>query len=458
MEKNSQESGDGDFTITARFVADVIAALDDGVRDRTRALVDPLRPADLADLMGLIDRDEMAELLAVLGDDLDPEVLSELDEHVRDDILEILDPKDVAAAITELDTDDAVYVLEDLGQAEQQKILQQMPAVDRAAVEEALQYPEDSAGRLMQRDLIGVPSFWTVGQVIDYMRETKDLPDDFYEVFVVSPAFHPTGTIALGQLLRSQRGTLIEDIADTDLDTIDVMMDQEDIAYRFEQYGLVSAPVVDAAGRLVGVIMADDVFSIISEEAEEDIKRLAGIGEDAEISDTVLETTRYRFPWLFVNLLTAIAASAVIAMFEDLIEKVVALAVLMPIVASMGGNAGTQSLTVAVRALATKDLTSANARRVVYREGAVGALNGFGFAIILGIAGGWWAGSAMIGMVLAVAMVVNMLSAGLAGILIPLALEKAGADPAVSSSVFVTTVTDVIGFFAFLGLAAMVLL
>ncbi|MDX5360699.1 MAG: magnesium transporter [Alphaproteobacteria bacterium] len=452
-----EEEDEGGATLGPRFVAAVVAALDAADGAQIRDLCAELHPADLADLIGLLNRDERRDLVALLGALLTADVLSELDEGIRDDVLDQLDPKAVAAAISELDTDDAVYLLEDLDPEVQQEILKEVAPEDRTAVEQGLQYPEGSAGRLMQRELIAVPSYWTVGQVIDYMRETPDLPDDFYELIVVDPAYKPVGTVALSDLLRSRRAVIIEDIADTDVETIAVETDQEDVAYRFEQYGLVSAPVVDDSGRLVGVIMVDDVVDIIAEEADEDIKRLGGVG-DEDLSDTVVATTRYRFPWLVVNLATALLASWVISWFEGSIAQIVALAVLMPIVASMGGNAGTQSLTVAVRAIATKELTSLNSARVIWRETAVGLLNGMLFAVLMGAVAGFWFESLPLGLVMAAAMVINMLAAGLSGVLIPVALDRLKIDPAVASSVFVTTVTDVVGFFAFLGLAALVLL
>lgn len=436
------------------FVRAVIDALDHGdvsaVRDKTA----DLHAADLADLISLIRPDERRELVAVLGADLDPAVLSELEEGVRDEVLPLIKPETIARAIEALESDDAVYLLEDLNEDRQREILNQVQETDRAAVEYSLQYPENSAGRLMQRQIITVPPFWTVGQTIDYMRETENLPNEFLQLFVVDPAFHPLGTVPTSRILRTKRPVQIGDIMDPDPIMIPADMNEEEVAYQFEQYHLYSAPVVDPSNRLCGMITVDDVVGVIQETNEADIFQLGGVNEEAEVTDTVLMTTRRRFSWLFVNLLTAILASVVIAFFDATIEDLVALAVLMPIVASMGGNAGTQTLTIAVRALATKELTATNMMRVVGREVMVGILNGAVFAVLLGVVGGFWFQSLDLGMVLAAAMLINLFFAGLAGILIPLGLQRVGVDPAVASTVFVTTVTDVVGFFVFLGLAA----
>jgi magnesium transporter len=320
-----------------------------------------------------------------------------------------------------------------------------------------LSYPEESAGRLMQRETVAVPSAWTVGETIDYMRESEDLPDDFYDLFIVNPKHLPIGAIPLSRVLRSRRPVRLTEIMDTDLHLLPIAMDQEDVAYQFRQYGLVSAPVVDEAGRLVGVITVDDVVHVIDEEAEDDLMKLGGVTE-TDLYSAALDTAKARFSWLVVNLLTAILASVVIGLFQDSIKKAVALAVLMPIVASMGGNAGTQTLTVAVRSLAMKDLTAANALRFVGKELLVGSFNGLTFAVLTGMVAWLWFDSPGLGLLMATAMIVNLLVASLSGTLIPLGLERLGVDPAIASSVFLTTVTDVVGFFAFLGLAALFLL
>jgi len=376
---------------------------------------------------------------------------------VRDEILSFLAPEKLAEAVKDLDSDDVVYLLEDLEEGARHQVLESLEPADRAAVAKSLAYGEDTAGRLMQSEVVKAPPFWTVGQMIDYLRAAEDLPEDFYDIIIVDPTAKPIGTIPLSVLLGARRPVTLESLMADEFRTIGAEEPQEDVAYAFNQYHLVSAPVIDDTGRLVGVITIDDAMEVLEDEAEEDIMRLGGVG-DEEISDNVWETARQRFPWLATNLLTAILASLVIAIFDETISSFVALAILMPIVASMGGNAGTQTLTVAVRALATRDLTATNAMRVVTRETLVGLTNGIAFAVIIGLIAWAWYGIPLLGLVIAVAMVVNLLVAGLAGIVIPISLEKLGADPALASGTFVTTVTDVVGFFVFLGLAATVLL
>ena len=415
-------------------------------------LVRDLKAPDLADVIELLEPDDRVALIQALGSAFDYEVLSELDESVRDQLSEALPNELLARAVTELDTDDAAYVIESLEESDKQEILAQIPSGDREALERNLDYPEDSAGRLMQADFVAVAPYWTVGNVIDHMRESDDLPDDFNEIFVVDPTFRVMGSIDLSRLLRTKRDVAVNTIMNADRHIVLATSDQEALARQFQRYDLMSAPVVDANNRLVGVVTVDDVVEVIQEEAEEDIKRLAGVG-DERLTDSVADIARPRFWWLFVNLGTAILASAVIGMFGATIEKMVALAVLMPIVASMGGNAGTQTMTVAVRALATRELTPANVARVVIRETAVGLLNGMAFAVLMGLIAYFWFGSGRLGLVIGAAMVINLLAAALAGIFIPLILSRYKFDPAVSSTVFVTTVTDVVGFFAFLGLA-----
>jgi magnesium transporter len=436
------------------FLHAVADALEESNAARVRSLTLDLHEADLADLIQLLRPDARAALITTLGDDFKAAALPELDEAVRDQVIEDMPPEQVAEALQQLDSDEAVYLLEDLDKEEQSDILSKLPYFERIALERSLEYREDSAGRIMQTDLIAVPPFWSVGQTIDYMRVADNLPDRFYEIFVVNPAYHLIGSVALNRLLRSRRPTTIESITDEDLRPISVDSDQEEVARQFERYNLTSAPVVDDDKRLVGVITADDIVEVVQEEASEDILRMGGVGGES-VSDSVWETTRLRFTWLLANLVTAILASIVISMFEATIEQMVALAVLMPIVASMGGNAGTQTMTVAVRALATQDLGAANAARIILRESAVGLLNGLVFAVIMAVIVYFWFGSSELGLVIGVAMVVNLFAAGLAGILIPLGLEKFDLDPAIASGVFVTTVTDVVGFFAFLGLAAL---
>ncbi|MEZ5874977.1 MAG: magnesium transporter [Hyphomicrobiales bacterium] len=449
VELRDEEGG-----IRPDFIHAVTDALDEGDTARARALTVDLHEADLADLIELLRPEERAGLITALGDDFKATALPELDETVRDQVLEDMPPEQVAEALQQLDSDEAVYLLEDLDKEDQTDILAKLPYFERIALQRSLEYPEDSAGRIMQTDLIAVPPFWSVGQTIDYMREADDLPDRFYEIFVVDPAYHLIGSVALNTLLRSKRPTTIESITDTDIRQIPVESDQEEVARQFERYNLTSAPVIDDDKRLVGVITADDVVEVVQEEASEDILRMGGVAGET-VSDSVWETTRLRFTWLLANLATAILASYVISLFEATIEQMVALAVLMPIVASMGGNAGTQTMTVAVRALATQDLGPVNAVRVILRESAVGLLNGLLFAVIMAAIAFYWFGSDGLGLVIGVAMVVNLFAAALAGILIPLGLDALDLDPAIASGVFVTTVTDVVGFFAFLGLAAL---
>lgn len=451
------KNDDWDEPLAPQFVSEVVRALDRGDVEKLRTLVLPLRAADQAELLELVRSDDLRALIQALGPDLEPGMLSELDEAIRDDVIELMAPEDLAAAVQEMDSDDAVYVLEDMDAQEQREVLDQMPAEDRAIIERSLEYPEDSAGRIMQRELVAVPPFWDIGQTIDYLREAQDLPDDFYEIFVVDPSYRPVGTVPLSRVMRSKRPIVIQDVMETDQTLVSVQMDQEDVARLFKKYDLISAAAVDENDRLVGVITVDDIVEVITEEASEDIRRLGGIVSEESVSDTVIETTRNRFSWLFINFLTAILASLVIGLFDATIESMVALAILMPIIASMGGNAGTQTMTVAVRALATRDLVPLNTRRIVTREVLVGFFNGVLFALLMGVAGGLWFENVMLGGVLAAAMIINMVFAGFAGILVPLVLDRFDIDPAVASSVFVTTVTDVVGFFAFLGLAGLLL-
>jgi magnesium transporter len=385
-----------------------------------------------------------------------------VNEEVREDIIEQLGPARTAAAIAGLETDDAIDVVAELDHDDRRQVLDAIPPAERALIEEGLAYPDDSAGRLMQRELVAVPTFWTVGETIDFLRRTADedpdrLPEDFFDIFVVDPGHRPVGALSLSRLLRNRRPVPVTEIMHPELKVISTDTDQEEVAFVFRQRDLASAPVVDKGGRLVGVITIDDVVDVIDEEAEDDIMRLGGVQQDDFYTDAV-NTVRSRFSWLVVNLGTAILASLVIGLFDATIEQMVALAVLMPIVASMGGNAGTQSLTVAVRALATKELTAANAMRVIGKELVVGGVNGVLFAILTGVVAWLWFGDVGVAVVLGLAMIVNLVVAALAGPLIPLALERVGVDPAVASGVFLTTVTDVVGFFAFLGLAALLIL
>jgi magnesium transporter len=441
-------------SITPQFLAHVERALDRGDADAVRDATEEMHAADLSDLIEALPQGRRVALISALGRAFDVEALPELDEGVRDDLLTALPNEVIASAINQLDTDDALYLIEDMEHSEQQDILAKVPSEERAALNRALEYPEDSAGRLMQTEFVAVPEFWSVGQVIDHVRRARDLPDDFVEIYVVDPAFHLKGAIPLSRILRSPREKKVSKIKDDEQTVFNVADEREEIAFKFEQYNLVSAAVVDDAGRLVGSLMVDDIVDVIQEDAEDDILQLGGVSAEEEIGDTVWEITRSRFSWLFVNLLTAVLASWVISWFDAEIEQLVALAVLMPIVASMGGNAGTQTMTVTVRALATRNLGPLNAVRFTLRECAVGLINGLVFAAVVGLFSWWWFGSDKLGLVIAAAIVINLCAAALAGILVPLALDHYDIDPAVASGTFVTTVTDVVGFFAFLGLAS----
>lgn len=437
------------------FIEDVSHAVDHDDAIRLLELVDPLHPADLADLIEIIGAERRARLVSMLGDRLDADTIAELNDWVRDEVIEVMGPTDFANVVTQLDTDDAVAIIEDLEADQQEQVLSAMPAQDRAAIEEALTYPEDSAGRLMQRDLIAVPEYWTVGQLIDYLREKQDLATDFWEIFVVDPGYKPVGTIRLSWVLRSPRSVLVSDLMQREQTLIPVDMDREELALHFQKYALISAAVVDASGRLVGMITVDDVVHIISEEAQEDVLKFAGAGE-GDINEPILSTVATRSKWLVVNCGTAILGSLVIALFEASIEKLVALAILMPIVSSLGGNAGTQTMAVAVRALATGQLGAGNMARMVGREMKVALLNGLLLALLLCVLTALYFQSVGLGLVIGAATIVNTIIAGLAGVLVPLGMNRLKIDPAVASSVFVTMTTDIMGFLGFLGLATAV--
>ncbi len=455
------------FSLTPEFVDAVETAVEEDDDTEVKRLCEDVRAADVADLIEQLPEDSRKGFVTLLGDDFDPSILAEIEPGARDSVIEALSVERLAEAITELDTDEATFVMEDMSEEARAELLAELPVADRVALEAALDYPEESAGRIMQRDVFAAPSFSTVGQIIDRLRSAEKLPDLFYEVFVIDPAFKVLGSVALSRFLKAPRDTKITELMDEDAVRVRLDMDQEEVAYLFEKYNLISAPVVDEGDRLVGMVTVDDVVEVVHTEADEDMLSLGGVDPtENSLSIPVQKIARSRFTWLLVNLGTAILASAVISLFDATISQVVALAILMPIVASMGGNAGTQTLTVAVRNLATRDLTASNALRIVGRETAVSFINGIAFAILLGVTAGFWYGltpggsqsdGVILGLVLAAAMVITMLAAGLSGILIPLGLQRAGADPAVSSAVFVTTVTDVVGFFAFLGFAAIFL-
>ena len=444
------------------LVGAVVKSLAESDAEQVGQLIQPLHAADLADLLQNLDTDRRRELVRLIPRDFLPDVLSELDETVRDEIIEELGLKETAAAVADMETDDALNVIAELDHAEQELVLKEIPSPDRALLMQALSYPEDSAGRLMQREMVAMPSFWSVGEAIDHLRRTAEddpdcLPNYFYDIYVVDPAHRPLGAIPLSRLIRARRIVPLVELMQTDLKVIRTDTDQEDVAFVFRQRDLTSAPVVDDAGRLVGVITIDDVVDVIDEEHEDDIMYLGGVRED-DFYRAAVDTVRSRFAWLLINLGTAILASVVIGLFDASLEQMVALAVLMPIVASMGGNAGTQTLTVAVRALATKELTATNALRVIGKEVLVGTVNGVLFAVLGGGIAWLWFDSPGLALVIGLAMIVNLLVAGLGGAMIPLALERMRVDPAVASSVFLTTLTDVVGFFVFLGLGSWLLI
>ncbi|HXO69253.1 MAG TPA: magnesium transporter [Bradyrhizobium sp.] len=446
---------DEDGDIRPEFVEKVSAAVQAADAAFLREIVAELHEADLGDLIEALDPEERPRLVELTGADFDFSALNEVDDTVREEILEELEPETVAEGVRELESDDAVELLEGLDEEDQEEILEKLPPSERDALERSLDYPENSAGRRMQTEFIAVPPDWTVGQAIDYMRDTPDLPDRFYEIYAVDGAQHWQGAISLDALLRARRPVPLADVIDEDRRRVSVMDDQEEVARLFGKYNLVAAPVVDTENRLVGVITIDDVVDVIEEEADEDLKALGGVTSDEELSDSVWTIARGRFNWLLVNLATAFLASSVLGLFEGQLEQMVALAVLAPIVASQGGNAATQTMTVAVRALATRELGSNNAFRVVMREGLVGLVNGLAFAVITGVAAVAWFKIPGLGVVIGLAMLCNLVAGALGGILIPMVLERVRADPAVASGTFVTTVTDVVGFFSFLGIATL---
>lgn len=441
--------------LTDVFVEDVRRALNEGDQARLKELAGDLHEADLGALIEQLEHEERPRLINLMGSDFDFTALTEVDDTVREEILDELPNETIAEGVRDLEMDDAVYILEDLTEKDQDEVLAALPATERVALERSLEYPEKSAGRRMQVEFIAVPPFWTVGQTIDHMRETAELPDEFYELFVVDPGHHLVGHVPLNRLLRAKRPVKIEQLMDEAEHMAQASEDQTEVARLFRTYNLVSVPVVDETKRLVGVLTFDDIVDVIEEEAEADIRAMGGVNSEEELSDSVWYITKSRFLWLFVNLLTAFLASMVLKGFEDELQKMVALAVLAPIVASQGGNAATQTMTVAVRAIATRELGPSNRFRVIGRELAVGLLNGLAFALITGAIAATWFGTYDIGIVIGIAMVVNLFAAAVAGIVIPIVLERFRFDPAVASSPFVTTVTDVVGFFSFLGTATL---
>src|SRR3954469_22292290 len=446
---------DDEGQLRHEFVEEIARAIHAAEKPLLREVVAELHEADLGDLIGALEPDDRVQLVELTGADFDFSALNEVDDAVRDEILEELEPETVAEGVRELESDDAVELLEGLDQQDQEEILEKLPQSERVALERILLYPENSAGRRMQTEFIAVPADWNVGQAIDYMRDTPDLPDRFYEIYAVDAARRWQGAISLDTLLRARRPVPLADLIEEDRRRVSVMDDQEEVARLFGKYNLVAAPVVDTANRLVGVITIDDVVDVIEEEADEDLRALGGVTRDEELSDSVWTIAKGRFNWLLVNLATAFLASSVLGLFEGQLEQMVALAVLAPIVASQGGNAATQTMTVAVRALATRELGANNAWRVVVREALVGLVNGLAFAVITGVAAVAWFRIPGLGVVIGLAIICNLVAGALGGILIPILLERVRADPAVASGTFVTTITDVVGFFSFLGIATL---
>ena len=448
---------DEDYVLTAGFVEKVVDAADDGDGLRLRGLLEDLHPADVADLMGFLTVEHRGVVVLWLPPELLAATLPELDDGIREEVLERVPHLTLAEALQELDSDDAAAVVEDLGDDRRERVLAAMPDLDRAAIENSLGYAEDSAGRLMQREVMAAPQFWSVGDTIDHVRaQGEELPELFFDIYVVDPLNRPVGGVAVSQLLRAPRSAALTDLMEP-INEIAVDQDQEEVAYVFEKYHLISAPVIDSAGRLVGQITVDDIVNIIQEENREDILRLAGVS-DEDRGSSISEIVRGRVPWLAINLGTAVLGASVISWFGATIEQIIALAVLMPIVSAIGGNAGTQSLTVTVRALATRELNRSNAVRTFWRELAVGLANGLVLSPLIGVAAALWSGDWRIGAVIATAMVLNLIVAATVGVLTPLTLSRLKFDPAVSSAVFVTATTDFFGFLIFLGLATLVLI
>ncbi len=440
-------------------ISDILQALSSEDMQRVEALLDELSPGEIGEVLTKVSEDTRTYLVDNYADNFAPEVFLYLNDDIRASVLGEMAPRRVAQIINDLESDDALDMILPLPDDRRQKIIHHLSTKTRLNLEQGLSYPDSSAGRLMQREFVAVPRFWTVGKTLDYFRASAtadELPSEFFDIILIDPSYHVIGEVPLYELVQSTRSTKLEDLKIAEVPTIPATMDQEEVAHIFRREGIKSAPVVDDNDRLVGVITIDDILDVIDEEAGEDILKLGGVGKD-DLHRAVLRTTQARFKWLLVNLITAILASAVVLQFEATIQQIVALAVLMPIVASMGGNAGTQSLTIAVRALATKELSTTNMMRVIWKETLVGILNGIMFAGIAGILSGLWFASLGLGLVIAIAMVVNLLCAGFFGAFIPIAIQRAGGDPAISSTVFLTTITDIVGFFAFLGLAALIL-
>ncbi len=438
-------------------IKEILEAVKSQDFDTVYAVLNDLSTADAGELLSKIKDDDRRELLSMYGDALNPEIFTEIDQELSRILLSSMPAQNVAHIISKLESDDALLLVETLPPDFQSEVIAKLSATTRMTLEKGLSFPEDSAGRLMRREMVAVPEFWTVGKTIDYLRiNAQNIPEEFFDIFTVDTSHHLIGEVPLSRLIRSDRSVKIQDLSLEEIHPISANLDQEAVAHMFRRDNIVSAPVVDESGRLIGTITIDDIIDVIDEEAEEDILRMAGV-DQGDLYRAVISTTGLRFRWLFVNLITAIIASIVISFFGATIEQIVALAILMPIVASMGGNAGTQALTVAVRAIATHELSETNTWRVICKETLVGLLNGILFAIIIGIISAFWFQIPILGVVIALAMIINLIVAGLFGAGIPLFLHRIGSDPAISSTVLLTTITDVIGFLSFLGLASLLM-
>lgn len=454
----SQENAKAITGLSAEFLSYFNDAMNAGRAEDVRQLTSKLHHSDLADLLECVSAEDRKRLIDLLCENLNPNMIAELDEALLETLADQIGVRVMAEAVAGMDTDDAIDVVEELGLEDQQDILDALPVDDRALIKEGLSYPEDSAGRLMQRDVVVVPNHWNVGQAIDFLRNEKNLPRDFFDIFLVDTSNIPVGSIPLSRVLRTQRHVALNALMVADMKIVPVEMDQEDVAFLFRQRDLVSAPVVDNSAKLVGVITVDDIVDVIHEENEEDLMRLAGVGGDDDLYNAVISTTRSRFSWLLIHLAAAIVAAYIISLFTETIEQLVVLAVLMPIVATMGGTASVQALTVIVRAIAMKELTPANTLRTIRKEAVVGLLNGAIFAVLIGSLAWIWFGSAALGGVIGLAIVINLFVAGLSGSALPVILTRFGFDPAIASSAFLTSITDVLGFYVFLGLGAFLLL
>ena len=445
------------FALPPELVAQIFDAISREDLVAAHTLVSPLPAPDQAELFEQLSHDERRWLTGALAGDFDSETLAELSPEAAEDVIEALGTEKSAEVLAELETDDAVHILEDLAPAEQLELLEGMPIAMREDLEESLTYEPESAGRLMRKALVAVPEFWTVGDTIDFLRAADELPEYFYIIYTVNAGFVPTGRVMLGTILGHKREVPLEQIRQTNLYAVSTNTDQEEVAYLFRKYALVEAPVINHEGVLVGTITVDDVVDVMVEEDEEDYLRAGGVA-GSDFQSSIWETVRARFGWLFINLLTAVLASAVISMFEHTIERIIALALMMPMVASMGGNSGTQTVTVAVRAIATRQLTVANSRSYIFKEMFIGLLNGAGLGVIMALGVYVLFSDLKLAVVMMLAATTTMTMAGLWGAAIPIFLHKRGFDPAISSTIFLTTVTDCVGFFSFLGLATLILL